>query len=84
MSRSGQASNRDNAGEAGRWVRGLSYTIYPKGVNQRCPFSLWYGCTLPNSVSCGTDVINHQDKQITPNNPSSVSSSASDQGQLGL
>lgn len=46
-------------------------------------FAPWYGCTVPNIVSCGTDVINHQDKQITPNNPSSVSSSASDQGEFG-
>lgn len=45
-------------------------------------FSPSYECTVPNVVSCGTDVINHQDKQITPNNPSPISSSASDRREL--
>lgn len=34
-----KTSNRNNAGKAGHWVRGLSYAMYSKGLKQRCPFS---------------------------------------------
>lgn len=65
-----RAGKRDNARAVGRWERGPSHHKQLKGVKTALSvFTPWWRCTVLNIVSCGTDVINQQDKQITPNKP---------------
>lgn len=74
----GRVGKRDNTREVGGWARGLCYLLHLKGAKQHCLFSL-PGINVQFSIlSAVGHVINQQDKQITPNNPSSVGPSASD------